>query len=404
VDSLVPGGLVLGRRPSFWLLALVLVLVVSVASVPSPLYGVYQELWHFSPLTLTAIYASYAIGGLATLLTTGRLSDYLGRRPVLSIGLAIQAGSMVLFVMASDVVFLFAARILSGVGIGIAVGAISAWLLDLSPPEDPQLGSVVNGAGPLLGLGGGALVAGLLVQYGPDPLHLVFWLMAAAYGLAIVLLLTIPDPVNRRPGWRASMRPTVGIPPSARAMFIAATPAIVGVWALGGLYLALGPSLAVTLLSTDSRVAGGLVIFALAGTGAIASLVFRRSDPNRLLVAGSVVVIAGVAVTLLGVLGGALAILYTGSIVAGIGLGASFSAFVRVTAPLAPPEQRGGLIAAIYVVTYLSFSVPTVIAGAAVTALGLRETAYAYGIVVIALAAVTTVLVSRRLRRVEAAA
>jgi MFS family permease len=400
----VPGGLVLGRRPSFWLLALVLVLVVSVASTPSPLYGVYQELWQFSPLTLTAIYASYAIGGLVTLLTTGRLSDYLGRRPVLSIGLAIQAGAMLLFVVASDVVFLFGGRILSGIGIGVAVGAISSWLLDLAPPNDPQLGSVVNGAGPLLGIGTGALVAGLLVQYGPDPLHLVFWLMAAAYGLAIVVLMIIPDRADRRPGWRASMRPTVGIPPSARAMFIAATPAIVGVWALGGLYLALGPSLAVTMLPTDSRLAGGLVIFALAGTGAIASFVVRRADPNRLLVAGSVVVIAGVAVTLIGVLGGALVILYGGSIVAGIGLGASFSAFVRVTAPLAPPERRGALISAIYVVTYLSFSVPTVIAGAAVTVFGLRDTTYGYGIVVMALAAVTTAAVARRLRRVEATA
>jgi sugar phosphate permease len=381
-------------------LALVLVLLLSAASAPSPLYGVYQAQWNFSPLTLTAVYASYALGGLATLLTTGRLSDYLGRRPVLSTGLAIQAIAMLLFVVAGDVVLLFAGRILSGVGIGISVSAISGWLLDLSPADDPQLGSIVNGAGPLLGLGAGALVAGVLVQYGPDPLHLVYWLLTAAYLVATVVLMAIPDPVKRQSGWRVSLRPTVGIPPSARAMFVAATPAIVGMWALGGLYLALGPSLAVAMLSTDSRLAGGLLIFALAGTGAAASFALRRADPSSLLVRGSVVVIGGVAVSLLGVLSGSVAILYAGSIVAGVGLGAGFSAFVRVTAPLAPPERRGALVAAIYVVTYLSFSVPTIIGGAAVTLLGLRDTAYGYGIVVMALAAVTTVAVWRRLRRV----
>jgi MFS family permease len=400
MDSHAPGRYVLARRTSFWLLGLVLALLLSAASAPSPLYRVYQALWSFSPLTLTAIYASYALGGLAALLTTGRLSDYLGRRPVLSIGLAVQAIAMLLFVVADDVLVLFAGRILSGVGIGIAIGAISAWLLDLSPSEDPQLGSVVNGAGPLLGLGGGALVAGLLVQYGPDPLHLVYWLLAAAYLIAMVVLVAIPDPVSRRPGWLASMGPTVGIPPSAQAMFLAAAPAIVGMWALGGLYLALGPSLAVAMLTTDSRIAGGLVIFALAGTGAAASFVLRHADPSRLLVRGSVLVIAGVAVSLLGVLSGSLAILYAGSIVAGIGLGAGFSAFVRVTAPTAPPERRGALVAAIYVVTYLSFSVPTIIGGAAVTVFGLRGTAYGYGIVVMALAAVTTVAVRSRLGRV----
>lgn len=344
------------------------------------------------------------MGGLATLLTTGRLSDYLGRRPVLSTGLAIQAIAMLLFVVAGDVVLLFAGRILSGVGIGIAVGAISGWLLDLSPADDPQLGSVVNGAGPLLGLGGGAFVAGLLVQYGPDPLHLVYWLLAAAYLVATVALMAIPDPVRRRPGWRASMRPAVGIPPSARSIFVAATPAIVGLWALGGLYLALGPSLAVAMLTTDNRLAGGLLIFALAGTGGAASFVLRRADPSQLLVRGSVAVIGGVALSLLGVLGGSVAILYAGSVVAGVGLGAGFSAFVRVTAPLAPPERRGALVAAIYVVTYLSFSVPTIIGGAAVTVFGLRPTAYGYGIVVMALAAVTTVAVWRRLQRVGATA
>ena len=400
----MPGRPVLGRRTSFWLLALVLALLLSAASAPSPLYGIYQALWSFSPLTLTAVYASFALGGLAALLTTGRLSDYLGRRPVLSIGLAVQAIAMLLFVVAGDVVWLFAGRILSGVGIGIAVGAISGWLLDLSPADDPQLGSVVNGAGPLLGLGGGALAAGLLVQYGPDPLHLVYWLLAAAYLVATVVLMAIPDPVNRRPGWRASMRPAVGIPPSARAMFVAATPAIVGMWALGGLYLALGPSLAIAMLTTDSRHAGGLLIFALAGTGAAASFVLRRADPSRLLVRGSIAVIGGVAVSLLGVLAGSVALLYAGSIVAGVGLGAGFSAFVRGTAPLAPPERRGALVAAIYVVTYLSFSVPTIIGGAAVTVFGLRDTAYGYGIVVMALAAVTTVAVARRLRRVGATA
>lgn len=75
-----------------------------------------------------------------------------------------------------------------------------------------------------------------------------------------------------------------------------------------------------------------------------------------------------------------------------------------MTAPLAPPERRGALVAAIYVVTYLSFSVPTIIGGAAVTVVGLRSAAYGYGLVVMALAVVTTVAVSQRLRRVGGSA
>lgn len=390
----------LGRAPSFWLLALILALLLFAASAPSPLYREYQTAMGFSPLTLTAIYASYAAGGIATLLTTGRLSDHLGRRPVLVAALAIEVIAMLLFIRATDVLLLFAARILTGMGIGIAAGAVSAWLLDLSPPTDPQLGSVVNGAGPLLGLGGGALFAAALAEYAPDPFSLVYLVLAVIYLIAIVPLVAFPGGDRRRPGWRTSMRPSIGVPDSVRGTFVAATPAIVGMWALSGLYLALGPSLALDTLETTNRLVGGLIIFALCGTGAAASFLLRRADPNRLLLAGSAVVIVGVGVTLLGVLSGNPALIYGGSVVAGVGLGGGFSAFVRATSPLVLPEQRGALVAAIYVVVFVSFSVPTIVAGALVSVFGLRSTALGYGVVVMALAAITTVAVSRRLGRV----
>ena len=129
----------LGRGPSFWVLASILVLLLFAASAPSPLYREYQSAMGFSALTLTAIYGSYAAGGVATLLTTGRLSDHLGRRPVLAMALAIEVVAMLLFIGATDVVLLFVARILTGGGIGIAAGAVSAWLLDLAPPAQREL-------------------------------------------------------------------------------------------------------------------------------------------------------------------------------------------------------------------------------------------------------------------------
>jgi MFS family permease len=384
-----------GRHISFWLLGLLLVLLLSAASAPSPLYGIYQGLWQFPAITLTAIYASYALGGLGALLVTGRLPDHLGRRLLLGTGLLVEAAAMLVFVFAGDVTALFVGRILAGVGIGTAAGAVSAWLLDLTPPSDPGLGSLVGGAAPLLGLGAGALLGGILVQYGPNPLHLVFWLLAAAYGIGVIVIRAIPDPAPRRPGWQASLRPKVDVPAPARPVFLAGLPALVAMWALAGLYLSLGPSLAAQLLATDNRVAGGLVIFALAGTGAFTAVVVRSSEPNRLLVRGSTLVIVGVSITLLGQFLSSAFLFYGGSVVAGVGLGAGFSAFVRATAPLVPPERRGALVAAIYVAVYLAFSIPTVLAGAAATVVGLVPTAYAYGFIVIVLSATTTVVVSR---------
>jgi MFS family permease len=393
----------LARGTSFWLLGGLLVLLLFAASAPSPLYGIYQAMWQFPAVTLTAIYASYAFGGIAALLLTGRLSDHVGRRPVLIVALLLDIASMLCFVVAQNVAMLFIGRTLTGIATGLAAGVVSAWLLDLQPPSNPRLGSLITGVATLLGLGLGAFLSGLLVEYGPDRLHLVFWLLASAYALAVLVVLAMPDPVQRRAGWFASMRPMIGVPPSARPLFVASAPALVGMWALAGLYLSLGPSLAISILHADSRVAGGLVILALAGTGALASVAVQRADPIVTLVRGCVVLLVGVALTLIGVWADSGVVLYLGSVLAGLGLGPAFSAFVRIIAPLASAERRGELLAAIYVITYLSFSVPAVIGGAATTAFGLRDTTFGYGLVVMVLAGATTIAVSRRIARLPSA-
>ena len=177
---------------------------------------------------------------------------------------------------------------------------------------------------------------------------------------------------------------------------MASTPSLVAIWALAGLYLSLGPALAVALSHSLNRVVGGLVILALAGGGAATSAVVQSIDPRTLIIRASLVVVVGVAATLLSVIGNSMVGLYLGSLVAGLGLGAAFSGIVRSLGPLAPPEKRGALFAAVYIVIYVAISVPTVIAGIAVTHFGLKNTAYAYGIVVIILAAMTFVAVSRR--------
>jgi hypothetical protein len=187
-------------------------------------------------------------------------------------------------------------------------------------------------------------------------------------------------------------------------MFLASAPSLVGTFGLTGLYLSLGPSLAAFVLQTDSRAVGGLFVLALAGTGAVSAALLFRANPTVVLLRAPVMLIGGVGVTLVGVWLDSILILFAGSIIAGIGLGPAFSAFLRTVTPLAPANQRAALLSATYVLIYLSFSVPAVIAGVAVTVFGLEATTYVYGLAVMGLAAATTVAVSRRLAAVTPAA
>ncbi|MDQ3880924.1 MAG: MFS transporter, partial [Chloroflexota bacterium] len=76
--------------------------------------------------------------------------------------------------------------------------------------------------------------------------------------------------------------------------------------------------------------------------------------------------------------------------------GPAFAAVVRSVGPLAPPERRGALLAAVYIVTYCAFSIPSVLAGIGASLFGLRATTYGYGVTVIVLAAITTVALLRQ--------
>src|SRR5580693_6682963 len=212
---------VLPRAAGFWLVAGVLFLLLFASGAASPLYGVYQAQWRFSSTTLTAVFGVYALVLLVTLLVFGSVSDYLGRRRVISVAMA--AGACGLFLAAHGVGLLFAARALSGASAGTATSAGGAALIDLQP-EGSGRAPVVTSAATLLGLAAGALGTSALVQYGPAPTHLVWWLLLGASAVGAVVVLAIPETAARRPGVLAALRPRVAVPRRARTTFAVALP------------------------------------------------------------------------------------------------------------------------------------------------------------------------------------
>src|SRR4051812_36510040 len=168
------------RAVAFWTVTGTTVALLAASSAPSPLYPVYQAEFGFSALTLTAIFAVYVLALLTSLLTVGRLSDYLGRRPILAVALVVEAAAMAVFLDAHGVTALFAARVVQGLATGAALGVVGAYLLDLQPANGSRLGSLVNSAAATGGLGLGAMVSGVLIEYGPHPTRLVFAILTSA--------------------------------------------------------------------------------------------------------------------------------------------------------------------------------------------------------------------------------
>jgi MFS family permease len=377
----------LPKRAGYWLVAGVLVLSLFAATAPSPLYRVYQDQLRFSAFTLTAIFAVYSVAVLFALLVFGSVSDYVGRRPVIVATLVVSMGGCALFLTAHSVGVLVAARLLQGAAVGAGEGALGAALIDLQP-SGTSFASVGTSAGNFLGQGTGAVCTSLLAQYGPAPTRLIWWLLLGGLAAAAVGILVMPEPGTRRPGLLASLRPHVGVPRQARVAFLTATPCLIAAWGLCGFYLSLGPSLAVQVIGSPNLVWGGLVIFLLTGVAAVAAVAGADIPAGRAMLAGCLILFAGMAITFGAIAAGAAAAFLAGTAVAGVGFGLAFlGAFEMVTA-LAPPAERAGLVAAIFIVNFLAFSIPAVIAGWAVTRYGLHRTALVYCAVIAVLVAV----------------
>src|SRR5229473_1893812 len=328
-------------------------LVVASNSAVTPLYRLYQQSMHLTPLMITLVYAVYTFSLLAALLTVGGLSDYVGRRPVILSGLLLNAIAMVLFSYATDVGQLILARAVQGLCVGTATPVLGAAILDTDHRRGPLLNSVTA----FLGLTAGALGAAALVTFAPDPLHLVYELLFALTALMMVLLFVMPETVTRKAGALASLMPTV----------VATTLGVRAPWV------------------------GGIVVAAPWLSAALTVGALRQLAARRLLVLGTGALSLGVVASLLGIWQHSVAALVAGAVIAGLGLGASLSGSLSALLPTAEAHQRAGLLATFYVLSYLALGLPALVAGASVPLIGLDTVAYVYGAVVIVLAIISMI-------------
>jgi hypothetical protein len=381
----------LSRGHALWLKASILVAFLAASSAPSPLYAIYREAWGFSALTLTVVFASYALALLGSLLVFGGLSDHRGRREVLIAALVLEVAAVVLFWRAESVAWLLGARVLQGVATGIATSTLSAGLLDLHR----ERGALVNSVAPMLGLGLGALGTSVLVEFAPMPTKLVFDMLLLVFALQTIGAFFLPETVERRPGAWRSLKPSIAIPAAARTTMWQVMPIAGAQWALGGFYLSLGPTLARAVTGHAAPTIGGALVAALVLSAAVAILLVRERAPRSTLLMGALGLAVGVTITLAGVALHSTAAFFAGTVVAGLGFGSAFNGAVRSLVPLARPHERAGLFSGFFVLSYLAFSLPAIAAGLAAGRFGLQATSLGFGLVLVAVAGAAMLAIRR---------
>jgi hypothetical protein len=369
------------HRSSLVFLAITLLTFLAASSAPTPLYHLYQEGLHFSSGMLTLVFGVYALSLLAALLTVGSLSDHLGRKPVIFAALALNMLAMLLFINESGVAWLIAARTLQGFATGMATAVLGAALLD----TDRQQGPLVNSVAPLLGMACGAMGSSLLVEFAPLPTQLIYWTLLALMLGQAMYVWRLPETVSRIPGALASLRPTLHVPPQAHRALWLSLPVDVAVWAMGGFYLSLAPSLVRAATGSTSNLIGGGLVAVLTLSGALMIFSLRNRPAHKVLRLGASLLAVGVALILAAVHSASLPLFFIATLIAGSGFGAGFLGALRSVVPLALPHERAGLMSAFYVLSYLAFCLPSLLAGNLIRSFGLIATTDGYGVVLIML-------------------
>jgi MFS family permease len=341
-------------------------------TLPTPLYGLYQEKFGFSELTVTVVYAVYAFGVIGVLLLAGNASDSVGRRPVLLCGLGFAAASAVCFLCATGVGWLYVGRLLSGLSAGLFTGAATAYVMELAPPGGAGRATFVATAANMGGLGCGPLLAGLLAQYAPWPLYLPFAVHLALVACSAAVLLRLPETVRerrplstvrpQRPGLPTEVRPVFG--PPAIAAFVG--------FALFGVFTSVSPAFLAHSLDVDSHAVSGLVVALAFFASTAGQLAVGPVGLGRSLPLGCAALFGGLALLAGALRWDLLVLVVLSAVVGGCGQGLAFRGALTTVAQASPEHQRAAVISTLFVVAYAGISVPVIGVGVLVGPIGLE--------------------------------
>lgn len=340
-------------------------------TLPTPLYSLYQREFGFSSFMVTVIFAVYAAGVIVALLLLGSVSDFIGRRPVMLAALVLSALSAVCFLLAQGLPELFAGRTLSGLSAGLATGTATVTVIELAPPSRRRAATLLATGANLGGLGVGPLLAGVLAQYAPAPLKLVFVVDLVLVAVAAAVVLALPETVRTRT--RPPLRPQrLRVPKEMRATFAAAAMAGFAGFATLGLFTSVSPTFLSEVEGENNLAVAGAVAFSVFAASIAGQVLGRRLGPARSLPGGCAVLVAGMAAIAVSLAIASLALLVLGAVVAGTGQGLSFHAAVRVVTERSPADRRAEVTSALFVLMYLAISIPVIGVGALTVAVGLR--------------------------------
>jgi MFS family permease len=365
--------LVLGRKASFLTANAVVAHTIWTSAAPVLTYPLYARQWQLTTFDTTAIFAVYPVFVVLVLVLFGNVSDYIGRRETMLMGLAASMIGVVIFAIAPNLSWIFIGRAFMGIGVGLSAGPSAAAVVEFSAPGKGETAGRATAASQAIGLTAAAIVGGAAIEYLPWPTRLNFVILAFVLVGLFAATWLLPNHTASRPKGRWSPK-VPSIPNGVFATFVTATAAVTAAYSLGAMTLSLGAQVARDVVASSNALVNGGTIALFAIVSGVAAILARNHSPTRVMVVGAAAAIVSSALLAVASLFHSLA-LYT---VAQAGSGAAYSLLLlsglSLITTAAPVTHRGATLSALFLVAYLAQATVALSLGRIATVSGLPTT------------------------------
>jgi MFS family permease len=367
----LPAAQVRRYSSGFWFVAFAFLIVSAFATLPSPLYGLYRVRDDLSAFMITVVYAIFAAGTIATLLSVPAIVARLGRRGVMLAAVTTMMAAAVVLASWEALPGLLIGRLMTGVAVGLASGTATTYLVELRVGSDPNanvlrarnIGTAVNvGA-----LGIGPLVAGCLAQWVTRPLTLPYLLVVALGAIAAAGLATTPE--TGAPALQASKGEHANARSGSPRVPVTAAAATLAAFSANGLFAGLSGLFLATTLGHPSHALAGVTLFLVFAAGVAAQLATTRLQASRVLAFGTISMLTGLVllVTAVRLSTPSLGLFLISGVLIGGGAGAVFKGTTGLVLGAAAPEDRLAMTSQLLIALFVGLSIPVIGAGVALT-------------------------------------
>ncbi|WP_216937942.1 MULTISPECIES: MFS transporter [unclassified Acinetobacter] len=344
------------------MVSLTLIMGTIGTALASPLYPIYQQLWHLLPSQITYIFVAYMFGCLSTLLFLGRTSNSIGFLRTLQVGLALITLGLIISVFAENALVLSLGRFIIGIASGLMTTSAMIGLM-YSIPEShrqiaPQLISIITA----VGFGLGPLVGGVIAQFSATPLVTPYFPIIAGAVLCFVGLFWmrtpefIPQPFSMAPKLQ---RPAAQFQP----VFIIISLAAFSAFAAFSLFASLSPSFLTDILPWHGPLVSGLAITSILFISALVQYLARAVTAAKCLLSGLITMLISLLSLSICMLFKISFLFFVSDILFGMGHGLVLIGAFGFIHLMTDTENRAAVMSTYLFIGYLGTIVPIIAVG-----------------------------------------